>query len=694
LFFNAVNAQKPAELKSSGEKAFDNGRWEMAKNFLLQYQSQKPGDLEVLAKLGIAQFHLGQGGEAKRYLQYVSAKTQGSGNPDWIYYLARTLHGLSEWQSAIDAYKSFLRNCGEKHKWRANAAENIRRCVQGMQALENAEIALVENLGDSVNSMGDEFAPLPSVNYSDRIYFAAAKEGCNGGLRNEDGFEDTNKGTWSSDMFAAKSGNSGWETAGSLGGLLNSSRFEIPLGFNSNGQVLYFFRGFSTYSGEILADTAAKKDEYALDPPVFISPLQPLEGDIAPYFFNDRTLVFASRRAGGQGGLDLWYTTFSDSTWSEPLNLGPEINSAYDETTPFLALDGRTLYFSSNRPESMGGLDIYRVFFNDAKLKWEAPSSLGYPVNSPADDSYFRLAKDGQTAFFSSERLGGKGGLDLYIAYYKEPAPEQIGKSTPALFCEVGNNSVHLSQKQEKAIIPCLMYENEKDLLNADNLKSLELIAETARKHPETNLLVTLFADDSGQAKFDLYYGIKRAEIIGKGLTDRGISATRITLRSVGAAYPIARTVLDGQENTEAKRLNKRAETIFANLEGAKFESELRRPLVSPLMATTAIDQYDKQLEGVSYRVEAAVTRQILANDALAMFGDLMIESQPGVGSYRYLAGCFNKYEQASKLQKEMSGLGFSEARVCAYLNGLRISKAEAVGFVKKYPDLASYIKG
>lgn len=687
-------SQRPADLKRDGEKAYNNSRWSVAKALLSQYQDAKPGNYAVLTKLGIVNYHLGQGAEARRYLEYVAAKAPNRRDPDLFYYLARTLHGLSDWDKAIAAYKFFLRICGNKHALRDNAADNIRRCVNGMRIPENESVVLVENLGISVNSAGDEFAPLPSLNHADRLYYAAARNGCIGGLRNEDGYEDADRGQWSSDMFAAKLTNRGWQAAGSLGGLLNTSRFEVPLGFNSDGQVLYFFRGFSTYSGEILADTAAKKDEYALQAPAFSSPMQAEEGDCSPYFVNENTIVFASRRKGGQGGLDLWYTTYADSSWMEPRNFGPTINSAYDETTPFLALDGRSLYFSSNRPESMGGLDVFHAVFDDKKMSWTAPANMGTPVSSPGNDAFFRISKDAMAAFFSSDRLGGNGERDIYIAYFKEAAPAQTSSSTPEFFWEIAPEESLTADQVQKVAIPAILYQDEGDLLSKDNLKTIDGIAAIARQHPEATVLITLFTEDSGQSKFDIYYGIKRAEILGEALTTRGVAASKIVLRSVGSAFPIARVVIGGVENPIGLQLNRRAEMIFTAPEPLRFDFQLERPVVADMMATKAVKELDQQTSGLAFRVEATLTRQVLTNDALAMFGDLMIESHPGVGTYRYTAGYFKQYQPAAKLCTELQGLGFTEARTIAYINGIRVSRAEAVGLVKKYPDIGAFIKG
>ena len=108
-------AQKAAEWKRNGEKAFANGRWADALSLLSQYQQEKPGDPAVLTKLGITHYHLHHADKARQFLEYVAKLNPNSQDADLFLYLARTLHGQQEFERAIPAYKSFLRVCGEKH---------------------------------------------------------------------------------------------------------------------------------------------------------------------------------------------------------------------------------------------------------------------------------------------------------------------------------------------------------------------------------------------------------------------------------------------------------------------------------------------------------------------------------------------------------------------------------------------------
>lgn len=128
-------------------------------------------------------------------------------------------------------------------------------------------------------------------------------------------------------------------------------------------------------------------------------------------------LAFASDRPGGFGGRDIWICLRNQNgTWSRPLNAGGEINTAYDEVTPWIAPDCRTLFFSSNGHVGVGGFDLFYVELDPESGMGPASSAfnLGQPINSTADDIGLTISSGGTKAFFSSNRSGGLGGYDIY----------------------------------------------------------------------------------------------------------------------------------------------------------------------------------------------------------------------------------------------------------------------------------------
>jgi outer membrane protein OmpA-like peptidoglycan-associated protein len=277
----------------------------------------------------------------------------------------------------------------------------------------------------------------------------------------------------------------------------------------------------------------------------------------------------------------------------------------------------------------------------------------------------------------------------------KEEAPEQQSSAPPMLFATTSAAETAAPKEMQRFNLSALLYDSDKDLLSADNQKILDSIALIGRSFPEPSIFVTVHTNETGPSKFDLYYGIKRAEIVGKALTDRGIAGSRIVLRSVGSAFPIAKNVLDASPNPLGAHFNRRVEFGFAlPADPLSFTFRQERPEVSQLMSVPGIQYLDAYNSGLSYRVEVASTRQILASDALSMFDNMMIESQPGSGVYRYSAGMFAQYGPALQLRRDLVQQGFAEATVVAFLNGIRISKAEAVAMLKKFPDLTAYIRG
>ncbi|MCB0631975.1 MAG: PD40 domain-containing protein [Lewinella sp.] len=123
-------------------------------------------------------------------------------------------------------------------------------------------------------------------------------------------------------------------------------------------------------------------------------------------------LFFASNQPGGFGGMDLYVVEKKEGRWGKPFNLGPEINTGGNEVFPFLHESG-TLFFTSDGHKGYGGLDIFMVDL--AGRKWGSVMNLGQPFNSKEDDLGLILSKDGKTGYFTSNRPGGAGGDDIYF---------------------------------------------------------------------------------------------------------------------------------------------------------------------------------------------------------------------------------------------------------------------------------------
>jgi Tol biopolymer transport system component len=130
-------------------------------------------------------------------------------------------------------------------------------------------------------------------------------------------------------------------------------------------------------------------------------------------------LIFASDRPGGLGGLDLYVSRKVKGDWGPAVNLGPEINTQFNEDRPFLINNGKTLFFSSQGHENLGGYDLFRSDLQSNNL-WSRPKNLGYPINTPDDNIFFMPIGDGKSGYYSIfKESGGFGKEDIYKITFK-----------------------------------------------------------------------------------------------------------------------------------------------------------------------------------------------------------------------------------------------------------------------------------
>ncbi len=139
-----------------------------------------------------------------------------------------------------------------------------------------------------------------------------------------------------------------------------------------------------------------------------------------------KTMYFTSTRKGNIGGSDLWISSLADDgLWDPPVNMGADINTKGDEEAPYIAPDGKTLYFSSNGWPGFGDSDIFRTVLQEDG-SWSKPVNLGSTVNTPYREAGIVVSPDGGKAFYASSQDGGLGGLDIYsIDINKDIAPEE-----------------------------------------------------------------------------------------------------------------------------------------------------------------------------------------------------------------------------------------------------------------------------
>ena len=255
-----------------------------------------------------------------------------------------------------------------------------------------------QNMGDSINTSDLEYFPSLTIDGKKLIFTKR--------INNKESFYESDRG------------NGVWGKAFPLIGKINSTDFNVGAQNISQDGNWLVFTGCNFPQGEGSCD-------------LYISYLtqngwsepQNLGRNVNSEFWEStpslspdkRDLYFSSNRSGGYGGKDIWVSHRTEKgNWSVPENLGPDINTSGDESTPFIHADNQTLYFNSN------GLPCYSEkpdLFVTRKLadgKWSKPENLGYPINTIDDEGSMIVGADGKTAYYSSDKIDTKGGLDIY----------------------------------------------------------------------------------------------------------------------------------------------------------------------------------------------------------------------------------------------------------------------------------------
>jgi hypothetical protein len=213
----------------------------------------------------------------------------------------------------------------------------------------------------------------------------------------------------------------GWLSALNMGVPPNSPELESSLFISADGHYLFFTRcgnrspdGYSEGGCDIyMAYRMALDSDWTIAEP-FGSTINTPDYEGMPSLSPDnRELYFVSNRPGGYGGFDIWVSRFEDGLWQLPINAGPSINTAGNETAPYIALDNETLYFTSDGWPGMGGSDIF-MSHKTGDTSWAPAENLGYPINTAYDERSECINIDGKKMYFASDRNGPPGNYDLY----------------------------------------------------------------------------------------------------------------------------------------------------------------------------------------------------------------------------------------------------------------------------------------
>jgi len=362
--------------------------YSQAIEFYLKANTFNPNNAELNFKIGHCYLISNKPIESIPYFEKFK-KLQGKKNSTANYYIALANQKDGKHQNAIKIYKRFLVEIPffKKKKWEKKVTKRILECESAMKFMNSPENYEVDNAGNSINSEFTEHSPL-QISKDSLIFTSRRKSSDSAEFDKLDlqYFEET---------FLS-----------SEGGVKPLDKVQYPwhdaLVFTNDKYKIHYYSingGYLEISGfpegaELPQINSAYHESSAVFSP------------------NGKTIYFTSNRGGNY---DIYFCQQNaKGGWSKAKPLGGNINSDYDEKGLFMHPNGLTLYFSSNGHDAMGGFDIFSVTRKSNSDSWGRPVNLGFPINTIMDDMFFSAGKDSEFAYFSSNRKGGLGKMDIY----------------------------------------------------------------------------------------------------------------------------------------------------------------------------------------------------------------------------------------------------------------------------------------
>lgn len=392
-----------------------SGKLEQAETMLLRALEIAPDYRD--ARLALADLYREMGEFDKSDEQYTILETEYPNDYVILYRYGHMLYEKGDYNRCIDYLSRYIQNESASERGIEKSKKVMANAAFAAEAVKNPVEFDPVNLGDSVNTRWKEYFPAITAD-GKRLVFT----------RNQ-----PYSGRWEEDFYYSIVKEEGWRIARTLPGKINTNQNEGAQAISADGNLI-FFTGCNRNNGVGSCDIYVSywTVEGWSDAINLGRPLNTESWDSQPSLSPDgKTLYFVSDRSGGFGGKDIWKSTYQgNQVWSEPENLGEEINTSGNEFTPYIHWDNETFYFASDGHPGMGGYDLFHTKIVDGKF--QTPTNFGVPINTQGDESGLVIGPDGRTAYFATDQgEDSRGDLDIY--QFQLPKPY---RANPIVFVE------------------------------------------------------------------------------------------------------------------------------------------------------------------------------------------------------------------------------------------------------------------
>lgn len=415
FIINSTFAQDKAVIKKAAT-LFDQFNFYEALDEYLLLLEEAPEDPLFNYRVGVCYLNTNiDKSNAVSYLEKVIA--QEKPNPTAYYLLGRAYHYAYRFNDAIKMLEEFKTINKEDVISNEDVTKHIEYCYNAIELMKFQLDVSFENVGNVINSAGPDYYPFVPQDESFIVFNS----------RRDDGSSKMENGNFFAEIYISKAKNGTFQKARKLDQNINTlNGNEEVVGLSADGKFILFYFENENHYGDLFIAEMDEEREKVINLEKLPSEINSADHEIAASIAADgNEIYFASNRAGGYGGVDIYVTRkLPNGKWGLAQNLGPTINTKFDEDFPNISNDGKTLYFSSKGHTSMGGYDIFKASWDHVKRIWTTVKNIGYPINTPEDNMNYRESESGRTGYISALRANGMGDLDVYSVTFNEVDPE------------------------------------------------------------------------------------------------------------------------------------------------------------------------------------------------------------------------------------------------------------------------------
>ncbi|MCK5823120.1 MAG: OmpA family protein [Bacteroidales bacterium] len=415
-----------------GNKFFEDGKYLLALDVYIKANHFNSNNATLNYRIGVSYLQSVQKTKSLEFLKKSYALNRNV-DPELDLMLGQSYHLNSQFDKAIEEYKTYRNSLSfnELQKKGVVIDKYIDECNNGKNLIKTPVRAFIDNLGKIVNSSYSDHSPVISAD-EETMYFTSTRENSVGGKK------DVYDQEYDEDIYVTRNRNGKWSNPHNMRDPLNTSKDDATVGLSSDGQQLLTFNGRKN-GGDI--QIAYLSGVTWSSPKSFSKSINTPYHESSACFSSDASIVYfvCDKPNDNYGGSDIFYSKKSrNDKWGDAINIGPVINTKYDEEGVYMHPDGRTMYFSSKGHNSMGGYDIFKTTM-DERGKWSEPVNLGYPINTPDNDLSFVLTGSGKHGYYSSEREGGFGRSDIYMVTFLGPEKPLVQSNEDNLIASIAN---------------------------------------------------------------------------------------------------------------------------------------------------------------------------------------------------------------------------------------------------------------